>query len=168
MKRPRFAVSNIADCSDVVSVFDYRNPCRHQLDQEVFSSRSRIRRLDPAEDLRRDRQSGRDAVAARDRHIGRESMSSGWAVPCLVAQLQHAAATSSAAAASATPGIGGPRACPRAHPAQTYPRWPNQRLRARSLKPLISDYGQVLEPDSRIARGGPAARQQRRTFSTVN
>jgi hypothetical protein len=26
MKRPRLAVSNIADCSDVVSVYDYQNP----------------------------------------------------------------------------------------------------------------------------------------------
>jgi YVTN family beta-propeller protein len=26
IKRPRFAVSNIADCSDVVSVYDYQNP----------------------------------------------------------------------------------------------------------------------------------------------
>jgi YVTN family beta-propeller protein len=31
MKRPRLAVSNIADCSDVVSVFDYANPSEIKL-----------------------------------------------------------------------------------------------------------------------------------------
>jgi hypothetical protein len=61
--------------------------------------------------------------------------------------LQRTAAASSTAAAPATPGIGRPRACPRAHPAQTDPRWPDQCIRARSLKPLVNDYGRVLEPD---------------------
>ena len=31
MKRPRFAVSNIADCADVVSVYDYHNPAEIRL-----------------------------------------------------------------------------------------------------------------------------------------
>ena len=51
--------------------------------------------------------------------------------------LQHAAAASSAAAASTTPGIACPRAGPRQDPASTGPRRPDQRVRTRSLKPLV-------------------------------
>ena len=66
----------------------------------------------------------------------------------LVAQLQHAAAASSAATASATPGIACPRAGSRQDPASTGPRRPDQRVRTCSLKPLVSRHGRVLEPRS--------------------
>ena len=61
--------------------------------------------------------------------------------------LQHAAAASSAAAASTAPGIACPRASSRQDPPSTSPRRADQRVRTRSLKPLIRRRGRVLEPD---------------------
>ena len=52
--------------------------------------------------------------------------------------LQHAAAASSAAAASTAPGIACPRAGLRQDPASTGPRRPDQPVRTRSLKPLVT------------------------------
>ena len=60
--------------------------------------------------------------------------------------LQQAAAASRAAAASATPGSARPRAGPRQDPTATGPRRPDQPVRARGLKPLISSRSRVVEP----------------------
>src|SRR5687768_12097133 len=57
-----------------------------------------------------------------------------------------AAPASSAAAASAAPGSGRLRAGLRQDPASTDPRRPHQPVRGRSLKPLVTRRGQVLEP----------------------
>ena len=64
--------------------------------------------------------------------------------------LQHPAAASSAAAASTTPAITCPRAGLRQGPTSTGPRRPDQRVRTRSLKPLITCRGRVLEPDRAV------------------
>ena len=83
--------------------------------------------------------------------------------------LQHAAAASSAAAASTTPGIACPRAGSRQDPTSTGPRRPDQRVRTRSLKPLIRRRGRVLEPHTVRRRPPHAAhgpRPRRRTAAT--
>src|SRR5262245_57852626 len=69
MKRPRVAVSNISDCAGVISVYDYQNPS-DKARQIVFGSRSRLRWVNAAQDVRRDWKSRRDVIAARHRHIG--------------------------------------------------------------------------------------------------
>ena len=82
------------------------------------------------------------------------------------AALQPAAAASSAAAASAAPGSACPRADPRQDPASTDPRRPDQRVRARSLKPLVRRHGRVLAPDRPAPRlrCGPTPRLHLRTI----
>ena len=62
------------------------------------------------------------------------------------------AAASSAAAASTAPGSACPRAGLRQDPASTDPRRPDQRVRTRSLKPLVTGHGRVLEPDRACQR----------------
>ena len=79
--------------------------------------------------------------------------------------LQHAAAASSAAAASATPGIACPRAGPRQDPASTDPRRPDQPVRTRSLKPLVTGHGRVLEPDSARSRENSSTPRAARNLS---
>jgi hypothetical protein len=59
----------------------------------------------------------------------------------------------SAAATPTMSGIACPRAGPPEGPASPCPWWPDQRVRTRSLKPLIRRYGRLLAPD-RI-RPGP-------------
>ena len=66
--------------------------------------------------------------------------------------LQHAAAASSAAAASTPPASACPRAGLRQDPASTGPRRADQRVRTRSLKPLVRRHGRVLEPDKHQTR----------------
>ena len=44
------------------------------------------------------------------------------------------------------------RAGPRQDPASTGPRRPDQRVRTRSLKPLVTGHGRILEPDRASAR----------------
>ena len=51
------------------------------------------------------------------------------------------------------PDIAGPRAGPWQDPASTDPRRPHQRVRGRSLKPLVRRHGRVLEPDRSAADG---------------
>ena len=54
------------------------------------------------------------------------------------------------------PDIACPRADPRQDLAATDPRRPDQRVRGRSLKPLVRHHGRVLEPDSAShSREGP-------------
>jgi hypothetical protein len=62
----------------------------------------------------------------------------------------------SAAAASTTSRRACPQADRRQSPPSTGPRRPDQRLRTRGLKPLVTDNGRILEPDTPIAcRTGP-------------
>ena len=66
---------------------------------------------------------------------------------CVCRALQHTAAASRAAAASAASGRACPRAGLRQDPASTDPRRPDQRVRTRGLKPLVTAHGPVLAPD---------------------
>ena len=76
------------------------------------------------------------------------------------AHYNTSAAASSAAAASTTPGIACPRAGPRQDPTSTDPRRPDQRVRVRGLKPLVSSRGRVLEPHT-LRRAGKAGEARR-------
>jgi len=76
-------------------------------------------------------------------------------------QLQHAAATSSAAAASAAFGSACPRAGLRQDPGPTGSRWTDQRVRTRGVKPLVRPQNWVLEPRRRAAGRIAAARSPR-------
>ena len=73
------------------------------------------------------------------------------------AHYNAAAAASSAAAASAAPGRACPRADPRQDPASADPRRPDQRVRARGLKPLVRRRGRVLAPDRLREQGSGRA-----------
>jgi hypothetical protein len=84
----------------------------------------------------------------------------------LVAQLQHAATTSSPPAAPTASGIACPPARPWQNPAPASPRRAHQRVRTRGLKPLIRDRGRVLEPD-RISKRRAASVTTRPCPSTT-
>jgi hypothetical protein len=79
MKRPRLAVSNIADCSDVVSVYDYQNPSDIKLVKSFSAADLGYDGSTPLKDMRRDWKSRRDAIAARHWHFG--SHGSGLSLP---------------------------------------------------------------------------------------
>ena len=71
--------------------------------------------------------------------------------------LQHAAAASSPPAAPAPPGIACPRASSGQDPTSTSPWRADQRVRIRSLKPLVTCRDRVLEHLEASPRSSPAA-----------
>jgi hypothetical protein len=75
----------------------------------------------------------------------------------LVAQLQHAAASQSAAAASAASRIADPQAGSRQDPTTTGPRRPDQPARTGSLKPQFRRPDQIWNPTGMSSRRASAA-----------
>jgi hypothetical protein len=103
----------------------------------------------------------RHSTVQRPGHTGSTTVLARYNVRRVRRALQHAAAASSAAAVSATPGSAFPPAGLRQNPAPTGPRRPDQPLPTRSLKPLIRRHGRVLESHTGKPAGGNTGRAPR-------
>jgi hypothetical protein len=80
--------------------------------------------------------------------------------------LQHRAAASCVAVATAAPNIVGSRAGPWQDPAATDLGRAPQRVRGDSLKPLVKSHARVLEPHTHVRALAPHSADQRRTDLT--